>query len=237
MRVAAAGFAAIVVAVALARNATASADQANPFPSPSPVATEVPGTGGYAVFAFSALSASGGLVPGTAGSPSPTPMPFRSTGASGYSIEVMGRLSTSYIATLRYEDANIHSNSAAVGTRFDIATLYQFGSTHAAAGLGYASIQQSTLSSSANGLGAGVALLPNFAKRVSPYGSFFYYPSLTAPGPTRGALTVLRFGVTLTTARASGVFARVGVSSQQFSASAFSPTSITGAELGFGTTF
>jgi hypothetical protein len=236
VRVAAAGLAAIIAALALALNGAASADQANPFPSPSPVATQAPGAGGYAVISILGSSASGGIVPGSA-SPSPTPMPFGSSGATGYSVEIVGRLSPSYFATLRYEDAKLHSAPAAYTTRFDIAALYQFGTSRAAAGIGFASIQQSTLSSSANGFGTGFMLLPNFATRVSPYASAFLYPALTAPGGVRGGLTVLRLGITLTPPHATGVFARLGFTAQHFSASTFSPTSLTGAELGFGTTF
>jgi hypothetical protein len=236
VRVAAAGLAAIIAALALALNAAASADQANPFPSPSPVATEAPGAAGYAVISISGASASGGTVPGMA-SPSPTPMPFGSSGATGYSIEIMGRLSPSYLATLRYEDTKLHSVPAAYTTRFDIAALYQFGTTHAAAGLGFASIQQSTLSSSANGFGAGFVLMPNFAERVSPYASAFVYPALTAPGGVRGGLTVLRLGIAIKPPHETGIFARLGLTSQHFSASTFSPTSLTGVEFGLGSTF
>jgi len=235
VRVAAWGLAAIIAAVGLALRAAAQADEASPFPSPSPQASTAPGSGGYAVIGIAALSANGGQI--ARASATATPAPFIAAGASGYSIELMGRLSPSYVSMLRFEDANIHGDDSSVESRFDVALLYQFASKNTAVGLGYASLQRSTLQSSINGLGAGVALLPQFDRRLAPYGSFFYYPGLSAPAGTRGGLTVLRLGVTITPQKATGVFARIGVTSQSFGAQTFSPTSLSGVEIGVGTDF
>lgn len=235
MRVAAAGLLAIAAAVVIALGASARADDASPFPSPSPVATLEPGAGGYALVGIAALNASGGEQPGPA--KSPAPITFASAGASGYSLELEGRLSPRYVSMLRFEDENIHGKTPSVESRFDISALYQFTGKYVGVGVGYASVQRSTIGSASNGLGAGVVLLPNFGQRISPYGSLFYYPSLTAPGPSRGGLSVVRLGLTLTPQHATGVFARVGITSQNFSASTFSPTSISGVEVGVGATF
>jgi len=235
MRVAAWGLAAIVAAVALALRAAAQADEANPFPSPSPEVSAAPGSGGYAVIGVAALSANGGQMPGAGATA--TPASFRAASASGYSVELMGRLSPSYVSLLRFEDANLHGGDSSVESRFDLALLYQFRSKATAVGIGYASLQRSTLQSSINGLGAGVALLPKFDRRISPYGSFFYYPGLSAPSGTRGGLTVLRLGITVTPQKTTGFFGRIGVTSQSFGAATFSPTSLSGVEIGVGTDF
>ncbi len=235
MRVAAWGLCAIVAAFALAFRVSAQADEGSPFPSPSPVSSGAPGSGGYAVIGVAALSGSGGQL--AASGPTATPSAFKAAGASGYSVELMGRLSPSYVSMLRFEDANIHGDDSSVESRFDLALMYQFASRNTAAGIGYASLQRSTIQSSINGLGAGVALLPEFDRRISPYGSFFYYPGLSAPAGERGGLTVLRLGITVTPQQTSGVFARIGVTSQHFGAQTFSPTSLTGVEIGIGTDF
>lgn len=235
MRLAAWGLAAILAALALAFRVSAQADEGSPFPSPSPVSSGAPGSGGYAIFGVAALSANGGQIAPSA--PTATPSAFHAAGASGYSIELMGRLSPSYVSTLRYEDANIHGNDSSVESRFDLALMYQFASKNTAVGIGYASLQRSTIPSSINGLGLGVGVLPQFDRRIAPYGSFFYYPGLSAPAGERGGLTVLRLGITIAPQRAAGIFGRVGVSSQNFGAKTFSPTSLTGVEIGIGTYF
>ena len=148
----------------------------------------------------------------------------------------MGRLSASYLALLHYEDVNVHGDDAAVESRFDVSALRQFSSGRAAIGLGFASLQRSTAMSTSNGLGLGVALLPDLSRGISLYGSAFVYPSLPS-GTARGALTVLRLGLTIAPARTAGVFARIGVTSQNFAASTFSPRSLSGVELGIGTSF
>jgi hypothetical protein len=199
------------------------------------VSSGAPGSGGYAVIGVAALSANGGQL--AASGPTATPSAFHAAGASGYSVELMGRLSPSYISMLRFENANIHGGDSSVESRFDLALMYEFASKNTAVGIGYASLQRSTIPSSINGLGAGFALLPAFDRRISPYGSFFYYPGLTAPAGQRGGLTVLRLGITVTPQQSSGVFARIGVTSQNFGAQTFSPTSLTGVEIGVGTDF
>ena len=235
MRLVAGAALAIAAAVALAEHPSARADEANPFPSPSPVASTVPGQGGYAAIGVSALSASGGA--GAAPAATGSPVPFASGNATGYSIELLGRLSPSYLATLRFEDASVHRADNPVVSRFDVSALRQFGTSHAAVGVGYASLQRSTFSATSNGLGVGVAMLPDFTRTVAPYGSIFLYPSLAGPASVRASLSVVRLGLTFSPARATGLFARIGFSTQHFGASTFSPTSMSGVELGIGTTF
>ena len=234
MRVAAAGVLAIIAAIVLAAHGAASADESSPFPSPSPSSSAGPGQGGYALVGIDGLAGSGGQIPPSLASPSPAP--FRAAGATGYSIEIMGRMSPAYLALLHYEDVNVHGDDAAVESRFDVSALRQFSSGRAAFGLGFVALQRSTATSTSNGLGLGVALLPDLSRGVSVYGSAFVYPSLPS-GTVRGALSVLRLGLTIAPARATGVFARVGVTSQNFAATTFSPKSLTGVELGIGTSF
>lgn len=235
MRVAAAGLVAIAAATAIALDASARADEASPFPSPSPVASEPPGSGGYVSFGIAALSANGGTIP--AASASSTPAAFKASSASGYSVELVGRLSSSYVATLNYRDTNIHGNDSPLETRFDASVLYSFSRNNAAVGFGFVSLQRSTVPTSSNGFGLGGMILPDFARRVSPYASLFFYPSLVAPADTRGGLSVIRLGIVLSPSRQNGPFARIGLTSQNFGAALLSPTSLSGVEVGVGTTF
>lgn len=233
MRLAAAAAFAILAALIIAQHPAARADDqgTSPFPSPSPSASAGLGSGGYALAGVTELSASGGFVPA-----SPTPAPFKAAGSTGYEVELLGRLSDSYLALLHFEDVNIHGDDSAVESRLDVSALYQFSRTQAAFGLGYTALQRSTAHATSSGLGAGFALLPDFSKSVSPYASAFYYPSLPSAGE-RGGLTVVRLGLTLAPQRTPGFFARVGVSTQNFGANDFSPRSLSGIEVGVGATF
>jgi len=222
---------AILAAFLIAQHPIASADESSPFPSPSPSASAGPGSGGYALAGVMALNGSGGLVPA-----SPTPAPFQAAGSTGYELELLGRLSDTYLATLHFEDVNVHGDDSSVESRLDVSALYQIPRTQAAVGLGYAALQRSTAQTTSSGLGLGIAELPDFAHRMSPYASAFFYPSLPS-GTTRGGLTVLRAGLAFTAPGTSGLFARVGFSNQNFSASSFSPRSLSGVEVGFGVTF
>jgi len=231
VRLAAAGLLAILAAFLIAQHPIASADESSPFPSPSPSASAGPGSGGYALAGVMALNGSGGLVPA-----SPTPAPFQAAGSTGYELELLGRLSDSYLASLHFEDVNVHGDDSSVESRLDVSALYQISRTHTAIGLGYAALQRSTAQTTSSGLGLGIAELPDFERRMSPYASAFFYPSLPS-GTSRGGLTVLRAGLAFTAPGTSGLFARVGFSNQNFSASSFSPRSLSGVELGFGVTF
>lgn len=235
MRVAAAGLIAILAAFALALHPTARADESNPFPSPSPVETQAPGSGGYAVFGIAALSANGGSIPASIASPSP--VPFRATSATGFSLDLVGRLSSSYIATIQYQGTNLHGDDVAVITRFEAGVLYAFRGGRTAAGLSYGSIQRSTTAAASNGIGAGVMLTPDFSRRLSPYGSLFFYPGLSEPANTRGTLSVLRLGVVIAPKSATNLFARLGFIAQNLGATSSSPTSLSGLEFGIGSTF
>jgi hypothetical protein len=235
VRVAAAGFAAILAAIALALDASARADQASPFPSPSPVPSVAPGSGGYAAIDFTSYSAAGGTIPASLASSAPTP--FLASSASGFSAEVLSHISDHYLADIGYVNASIHGDDHAIVTRLDASVLYDFGEGRTAAGIGYASVGRSTISASSNGFGIGAMLLPDFTRKLSPYASLFYYPSMPAPVSTKGGLSTLRLGIAYTLRGTSGIFARVGLASQNFNASSTSPTSLTGVELGIGGTF
>lgn len=231
MRLAAAGLLSVLAAFFIAQRPIASADQSSPFPSPSPSASAGPGSGGYALAGVMSLNGSGGFVPA-----SPTPAPFQAAGSTGYELELLGRLSDSYLALLHFEDVNIHGDDSSVESRLDVNALYQFSRTQTAIGLGYAALQRSTAHTTSSGLGLGLAVLPDFAHRMSPYASAFFYPSLPS-ATSRGGLTVLQAGLALSAPGTSGLFARVGFSSQNFSAASFSPRSLSGVELGVGVTF
>lgn len=231
MRVAAAGLLAVLAALFIAQRPSASADESSPFPSPSPSASAGIGSGGYAFIGVMTLNGSGGMVPG-----SPTPAPFKAAGSTGYELELLGRLSDSYLATLHFEDVNIHGDDSSVESRLDVNALYQFSKTPLAIGVGYAALQRSTAHSTSSGLGLGLAVLPDFERRISLYGSGFYYPSLPS-GTTRGGLTVLRLGLAFTPPGTSGIFGRIGFSDQNFSATSFSPRSLSGVEIGVGAAF
>jgi len=235
VRILAAAFAAIVAALAVELSTSARADQPSPFPSPSPGATVAPGEAGYFAFDLASMSASGGMIPASVTVPSPRP--FRAAGATGYSLELQGRLSPSYVGTIDFADTNIHGDDNAYVSRFEGSVVYEFSRSSAAVGIGYAALQRSTIPTSADGFGFGVALLPDFSRRISPYGSAFFYPSLPAPKGPHGALDVFRLGIAYTPPGQSGWFARIGYLSQSFSAITSSPNSLSGADLGIGVRF
>jgi len=238
VRVAAAGLAAIVAALVLLVDSAARAGDTSPFPSPSPSVAQIPGSGGYALIGVGVLTGTGGTIAGPMPSPSSTPqlLPFSSAHASQYSLEVAGRLSSSYVAALDYDDANVHGDDSPIVSRFNAAILYNFNGGQTALGIAYGAVQRSTLATSANGFGVGAAILPDFARKASPYASFYYYPSLGVAG-SRASFTVARFGIALAANAQSGIFERAGFYAQHFGVSAVSPNTLTGFELGVGTTF
>lgn len=234
MRIAAAGFAAILASLALMLGAGASPDQSSPFPSPSPVASAGPASGGYAVIGVSSLTAAGGQIP--AASATSTPTPFKATGATGYAIDIFSRISGTYAARLRYRDVSVHGDDHPIVSRFD-GGFYYTGGGRAGIGLGIASEQRSSAGASSNGFGVGAFLMPDFAKRLSPYIDADVYPSLPAPGGKRGSLETFDAGLVFVNPGGSSTFERLGVDSQIFSPITSSPTSLWGVELGIGATF
>lgn len=215
--------------------AAARADQANPFPSPSPVASTVPGSGGYVAVGGSWFSASGGAVPASLASS--TPAPFSAVPATGFNAEIASRVSDRFVADLAYEDDSIHGDDHAIVTRLDAAMMIGLLGGRAAAGIAYGSQQRSTLANSSNGLGIAAMVMPDFTRRVSPYASLDYYPSVAEPSSTHGSLAAYRLGVAYVFRGSSGLFARLGLAGQQIGSSANSPSSLTGFQLGVGGTF
>jgi len=234
MRVAAAGIVAVLASIALQLGSGARADLPSPFPSPSPTASAGPGGGGYAEIAFAPLTASGGVVPNS--TQTGTPLPFKSANASGYSLEVLSRISGSYAARLRYRDVSIHGDDNPIASRFD-GSIFYTGKTRSAIGLSIGAIQRSNAGTSSNGFGVSAALLPDFKQRISAYASGDFFPSLPAPLGKRGSMEVVELGIVLSNAGQSGAFERLGVTGQTFNPQTTSPVTLWGIDIGAGVSF
>lgn len=229
-----AAFAAVALSVALLTAGHARADQPSPFPSPSPTATAAPGSNGYAALGVDGLAISGGTAPASPASTSPASFP--ASGATGFSLDVAGRLSARALAQLRFGEATAHAADRPIITRTEGALLYGAPQGHAGFGLSYLAVQRSTAGAASTGIGVGAALLPEPDRRASPYGSAFFYPGLRSPGGSSSAATYA-LGVALAPPGAGGFFVQLGVNGLSVPGQSFGPASLFGFHLGIGTSF
>ena len=232
--------AASLVAVALAGllwlqvSAQSRADEPGPFPSPSP--SIVPAAGnGYVAVTFGTASSDGGQVPPSPGSTA-TPAPFANATARVFSLDLLGRISDSYLAGLKFDGYAIHGNDNPYVSYSQGSVLYNVRATNLALGLGYLSLQRSSSSVSLNGGGLGVELLPRFRSGSSVYGSAFFYPHLTSNGTT-ASVTSLEAGILFSPPRRGGFFYRAGAFLKNVGGSKFSPQQISGLNVGVGASF
>jgi hypothetical protein len=205
--------------------------QSNPFPSPTPTPTPGPIGNGFAVFGYNTGNGSGGVIPSTIA----TPSAFPGSSANGFYIGITGRFSPSFTAMLHLDDYSMHGGDRPVVTRSGGALYYTPQGGVFAAGLGYESLQRSTNRTSANALGLGVSLLPNFRQVVSPYVNLFYYPSATTAGASAG-ITTLGAGV-IFKPRSSPVLLQLGYDHISYPNQNSSPTTLGGLQAGLGASF
>ena len=203
----------------------------NPFPTPTPTPTPGPIGNGYVLFGYNGGNASGGVIPSTVA----TPSPFPASPANGFFISIAGRFSPSFTAMLHFDDYTLHGGDQPVVTRSDGAVYYTPGGRTLGFGLGYGSLQRSSNTASASGLGVGATLLPDFRQTLSPYVDLFYYPSARTLG-TSAALFTTQAGVMVRVPR-SGLLAKLGFDLQSYPNQSTSPTSLSGLQLGLGASF
>ncbi len=136
---------------------------------------------------------------------------------------------------LRFNDYAVHGGSNPVLTRTEGALYYTPGGGVLALGVGLISMQSSTFNASANALGIGASLLPDFRQTVSPYVNIFFYPSATSQSVS-ASITTAQAGAILRLKR-SGVLFKIGYDHQSYANPGVAPTSIGGIQLGLGASF
>lgn len=203
----------------------------NPFPSPTPTPTPGPIGNGYVLFGYNGGNGSGGVIPSTVA----TPSPFPGSSANGFFVSIAGRFSSTFTAMLHFDDYSLHGGDQPVVTRSDGALYYTPGGGMFAAGLGYEALQRSSNRASANDIGVGISLLPNFRQVVSPYVNLFYYPSANTLGTSAG-LTTLQAGL-IVRPRSSRLLFQVGYDGMWYPNQSTSPTTLGGLQAGLGANF
>jgi hypothetical protein len=223
--------------------ASAQPPVSNPFPSPSPTESPSPGINGYVAVLVDLPSGSGGTyVP--AGSTAP-PIAFPSGGGRGFTIDVGGKLSRAFAASLRLQDDAFHGGDRPVITTTEGAILYAPSGGRAALGLGIMSLQRFNGASSATGGGFGGMFVPDTSHHVSAFGKFFFYPSLSFPqvGATplskaqHGSLFTYQLGLAVAPNGGGGLFYSIGLGGHAGAPSSYSPQSVTALQIGIGSTF
>ena len=179
--------------------------------------------------------ASGGQIEPLPGDTS-APSAFPSSGASGFWIDLLGRIAPSYLAQLTYENLSVHGGDKPLISYAQGRVFYEPRASHLAVGLGLASIQRSTSNANMNGFGLGLSLLPDFGSAVTPYGSLFVYPHIQTGG-VAATFSSLDAGVLFVPKGRGGLFVRVGGSLRAGLPSTTSPQSVTALQVGLGTSF
>jgi hypothetical protein len=180
-----------------------------------------------------------------AGSTAP-PIAFPSGGGRGFTLDVAGKLSRAFAASLRLQDDSFRAGDRPVITTTEGAILYDPKGARAAIGLGIISFQRFNGASSATGGGFGGIFLPDTSQHLSGYGKLFFYPSLSFPQigasppvskAQHGSLFTYQLGVAVAPNGGGGLFYSIGVGGHAGGLSAYSPQSVTALQLGIGSTF
>jgi hypothetical protein len=209
--------------------------QSNPFPSPSPTPRSAFGNG-YVTAGYLWGSSGGGTIEPLVGTTA-TPRPFPgSANESGFWINMAGRVGPSYLATLSYENYGIFGGDRPYVSYAQLAGLYEPPASRLAFGLGFASVQRSTVNANMDSFGPGITLFPNFSTRVSPYASVFFYPNLHTSGSSSSLFAGLA-GLVYSPRPGGGLFVRLGVSAHCCLPAVTSPKSDFGTTIGLGTAF
>ncbi len=190
---------------------------------------------GYVAAGYAGGNASGGQVPPLPNSTS-TPSSFPASGASGFWIDLLGRVAPSYLAQLLYENLSVHGGDKPLMSYAQGRVFYEPRSSTLAFGAGMVSIQRSTSNTNMNGFGLGVSLLPRTGAGITPYGSLFVYPHIQTGG-VGATFSSLDAGVLFLPKGRGGLFVRVGGSLRSGLPSTVSPQSVTTLQLGLGTSF
>ena len=204
----------------------------NPFPSPSATPTPGPFGNGFGVVGFSMGNASGGVIPSPAATGNP---PFPASNANGFFVDLAGRLSRVYTATLHFGDSTIHGADRPVLTFSDGSLYYTPSGGTFGLGIGYESLQRSSSTTSANEFGASAILLPDLRRHVSPYASVSYFPSAHTQGASAG-ITTFQAGVAFAVSR-PGILIQLGYNGLSYPNPNTSPSTLGNAVLGLGASF
>jgi hypothetical protein len=193
---------------------------------------------------FDIANGSGGnYVPARSTAP---PLAFPSTGGRGFTIDVTGKLSRAFAASLRLQDDSFHGGDKPNVTSTEGALLYDPRGERGAIGLGIISLQRYNGIASATGSGVGGLFMPDTTHHLSVFGKLFYYPSLSFPevgvspptkAPVRGSLFTYQFGVAVAPNGSGGLFISIGLGGHSGGPSSYSPQSVTALQLGLGSTF
>lgn len=220
--------------VAPSPGAPAAGQISNPFPSPSP--SVVPAAGnGYVAGGYAGGSATGGQIAPLPGGTS-TPSAFPASGASGFWIDIHGRIAPSFLAALLYENLSLHGGDRPLVSYAQGRILYTPREARFAIGVGLVSAQRSTASANMNGLGLGFSFLPDFQGGFTPYGSVFVYPHLQTGGSS-ASLTSVDAGLMYVPKSKGGLFLRLGGALRAGAPANTSPQSVTTLQLGLGSAF
>ena len=223
---------------------TTSPPLSNPFPSPSPAESPSPGINGYAEVLVDVASGSGGnYVPAASTAP---PLAFPTTGGRGFTLDVTGKLSKLFAASLRLQDDSFHGGDGPVLTTTEGAILYEPRGSRGAVGLGIISFQRSNGVVSATGAGIGGTFLPDTDRHLSAFGKLFFYPSMSFPAvgnaqppqpAQRSSLFTYQLGIAVAPQGSGGLFFNIGLGGRSGGPSPFSPQSVNALQLGIGSTF
>jgi hypothetical protein len=195
------------------------------------------------VFLDSVSGSGGTYVPAKSTSP---PIAFPSSGGRGFTIDVTGKLSREFAASLRLQDDTFHAGDKPVVTTTEGAILYDPRGARAAIGLGIISLQRFNGVSSATGTGLGGTYLPDTTRHLSVYGKLFFYPSLSFPEigvspptqhPTHESLLTYQAALAIAPNGSGGLFFSIGFGGHAGGPSSYSPQSVTALVLGIGSTF
>lgn len=211
--------------------AVSGAPEPGPFPSPSASPVLAAGNG-YVALGFNVGNSSGG----TFTAPSGTLAPFKSAGAGGFSLDLVGRISDSYVAALKYDNFSVHGDDDPLVSYAQGMVYFNPHGSIVALGLGYLSMQRSTASVNMNGGGIGIEVLPRLGHGASFYGAAAIFPHLSAQGNS-ASLSSLDAGIVFSPPRRGAFFIRVGGFARNGGGSAFSPRQISGVTAGVGAGF
>jgi hypothetical protein len=212
----------------------ATSQLSNPFPSPSPSAQTVT-RNGYFAAGYVGGSASGGEIEPLPNATS-TPFAFPASGASGFWIDLLGRIAPSFLAQILYDNLSVHGGDRPLVSYAQGRLLYQPSESRAALGVGFISVQRSTSNANSNGIGVGASLLPDLRGGMTPYASVFFYPHLQTNG-VGASLTSADAGIMYAPKGRGGLFFRLGGSLRSGAPANTSPTSVTGLQFGLGSAF
>ncbi|MBV8081876.1 MAG: hypothetical protein JO347_02160 [Candidatus Eremiobacteraeota bacterium] len=205
-----------------------------PFSTPEPTGTPGPIGNGFVLAGYNGAAASGGVIPLQIPTATP-PSPWPGSNGTGFYAELTGRLSATFAASLRFHDYVLHGGDDPIVNLSEGDIVYQPRGGLFAFGLGYGSWMRSTSNASANSIGLGVQFMPDLRQRLSPYASYFYYPSGRTMGTTAG-ISAAQAGIMVRPTKAA-LLLQLGYDYIGYPNGNISPTTLSGLQVGLGIGF